>query len=191
MLREFAFALASLVVVYNPFSKPPIFLSLTNGMSEKEREVIANRSVVIAGLIGILVALFGSALLEILNVRMSSFKIAGGLMLLIFGVQFGFGLSLNGDSRRKYDVAAVPLASPLLTGPGAMSTIMLLSLQYGALITLAALAVCLVVCLLFLRFSKLINDFLGEQVIEVLSRIMGVVLVAFAVQFVTSGLSNL
>jgi len=191
MLREFAFALASLIVVYNPFSKPPMFLSLTSGMSEHEREIIANRSVVLAGLIGLLVALFGSVLLEILSVRMSSFKIAGGLMLLIFGVQFGFGLSLNGDKKRKYDIAAVPLASPLLTGPGAMSTIMLLALEYGAPLTLVALALCLLLCLVFLRFSKIICALLGEQIMEVMSRVMGVILVAFAVQFVTSGLSAL
>ncbi|MCX6777708.1 MAG: MarC family protein [Candidatus Micrarchaeota archaeon] len=191
MLAEFVFATVSLIVVYNPFSKVPIFLSLTSGMKDEERNVVANRSIAIAGMLGLLAGLFGSFLLELLGVRLSSFKIYGGLMLLIFGVESGLGISLGEHKKSdKFDIAAVPLASPLLTGPGAMSSIMLLALNYGEILTMAALAACLFVCLVCLRFSKWISERVSEGALNVVSRIMGIILVAFAVQFIMAGFAG-
>lgn len=189
MLEGFMFALVSLTVIYNPFSKPPILLSLTDGMKDEERAMIVNRAVAIAWVLGVLVLLFGFYFLDVLNIRMSSFKIFGGLMLLVFGIQFGLGLDFGTKRARGFDVAAVPLASPLLTGPGAISAIMLLSVDYGHLVTILALTGCLFICYLFMRFSKLINRILNEQTVKVISRLMGMILVAFAVQFMTSGLN--
>jgi len=191
-MRELFYAFISLTIIYNPFSKPPQLLSLTSDLNDDERNTIANRATAIAWLIGVFAVLFGSLILDVLAIHLSSFRIFGGLMLLFFGIQFGLGYSLNRSSKsRGMDVAAVPLASPLLAGPGAISALMLLTIDYGSAITVIAMSLCLLVCLLFMRFSKIISDLLNEQTVKVISRLMGMIMVAIAVQFITSGLSEI
>lgn len=186
--EDFFFAVVSLTIIFNPFSKPPVLISLTQGMPDGERAIIANRAVMIAWILGVFVLLFGSLILDVLSVRISSFQIFGGIMLLVFGIQFAYGFSFSKKRHKEFDVAAVPLASPLLMGPGAISAVMLLAVQFGPIITLGAMTAGLLVCLVFMWFSKFFCDVLNEQTVKVISRIMGMILVAFAVQFITKGL---
>ncbi|MFH0818331.1 MAG: MarC family protein [Candidatus Micrarchaeota archaeon] len=189
MINELIFAFISLTVVYNPFSKPPQIISVTEGMSDEERKNVAIRATSIAWLLGAGAAFFGYFILQTLDIQISSFKIFGGVILLIYGAQFGLGFSIG--KKKKHDttdVAIVPLATPLLTGPGGISALMLFTADYGYFVALAALTLCLLVCFIFMWFAKFICDTLNEQTVKVVSRLMGMILVAIAVQFIFSGL---
>ena len=187
-IKELLFTSISLTVLYNPFSKPLQLISVTDRVKDDVRKDIAVRASVFAFVLGVAAVLFGYVILQAIDVSLSSFKIFGGVVLLFFGIQSGLGYSLGKDHEKGADVALVPLATPLLTGPGAISALMLFTIEFGHIITIAALAICLLICFVFMWFSKIICDMLNEETVKVLSRLMGMILVAFAVQFVVSGL---
>lgn len=190
-MREILFTFVSITMIYNPFSKPAQLISLTGSLNDDERKAISNRAVAIAWVLCALVTFFGSFILDALGVSIGSFRIFGGFMLLVFGIQFGLGYSFSTKKHRSLDVAAVPLGSPLLAGPGAISALMLFTVDYGYVVTLIAMSMGLFVCLVFMHFSRWICDVLSPQTVKIMSNIMGMILVAIAVQFITSGLASI
>ncbi len=187
-IKEILFTSISLIVLYNPFSKPLQLISVTDRVKDEVRKDIAIRASIFAFVLGVAAVFFGYIFLQAIDVSLSSFKIFGGVVLLFFGIQSGLGYSLGKENEKGADVALVPLATPLLTGPGAISALMLFTIEYGQIITIVALAICLFICFIFMWFSKIICDLLNEEAVKVVSRLMGMILVAFAVQFVVSGL---
>lgn len=204
MLSDFvASALATLLVTLDPASLAPIFIAVTGGMSAAHRRQVAVRACVIA--LGILTAssLGGGALLRLLGVSLPAFRIAGGLLL--FWIAFEMVFERRTDRKQQTaqaavtldhirNVAAFPLAIPLMAGPGAITAVILLSGRsdgnpgrLAILIGLVALVIgaCLVVFLSAERVSRL----LGITGNVVLSRLLGVVLAAMAVQFTLDGLT--
>ncbi len=125
-------------------------------------------------------------MLDFFSITIESFKIAGGIILLIIGIKFVLGLRLV-SCRKRYEIAAVPLATPLIAGPGVITTIIIHVFQYGVLVTLIAAALALFVQWLVLIKSEVIHNLLGHQVSEVISRIMGLIIASFAVEFMIQG----
>ena len=116
-----------------------------------------------------------------------SFKIAAGLILLIFGLKLVLGLRIMEERAKGYEMAVVPLATPLITGPGVITTIIVFAQQYGIYIVLIASILNLVVNYYFLLNSERIYRFLGRQGSDALSRIMGLILTAIAISFIRQG----
>lgn len=197
----FLTALTTLMVTVDPPGLAPIFLSLTLGMTGQERRKVAIRATIIAAIIMLGFALFGQPLLGILGIGFPAFRIAGGLLL--FWIAFEMIFELRGQRKTKVartaidedhirNIAAFPLAIPLMAGPGTITATMLISGTAGAnnfkLMALVAVIVivaisCLVVFLVADRLSKL----LGITGNVVLTRLLGVILAALAVQFVIDG----
>ena len=182
-----------LTVIMDPVGVAPIFLAVTSRLSVAERQRAAVRAALAAGGLILGFALFGQFVLEYLNVSVQSLSIAGGLLLLVAlemlrGMDTPTGAS--GD-----DVALVPLATPLVAGPGAIATVIVLSQQNPstggrAAVLLGALVAVVVVGLTFLCAERL-TRWLSPAIISFLTRVLGLLLAAIAVQLVVEGARGL
>lgn len=196
-------AFITLFVTIDPVGLAPIFLALTNGMSTSERRYVALRASLIAGCLLITFSLLGGAILTTLGITLPAFRIAGGLML--FWIAFEMVFAKRSERKSKAadrtisidevrNIAVFPLAIPLMSGPGAISAVILLS---GSNHTLAGHLTLIGVILLmmlgtYLVFfaSEKIDQFLGETGRVVLTRLLGVLLAALSVQFVIDGIKE-
>jgi multiple antibiotic resistance protein len=193
-------ALVTIMVVVDPIGLAPTFLSVTEGMTAASRRSVALRASLTATAILFGATLIGDWLLRTLSISLPAFRIAGGLLLFTLASEMVFGRRIAREAReaeraveeRVRSVAAFPLAIPLMAGPGAITaTVLLASRAGGDYVRLGVLlgvivtvfASCLTVFLLATRFGPLI----GVTANVVLSRILGVLLAALAVQFVIDG----
>lgn len=193
-------ALVTLLVVVDPIGLVPTFLAVTHGLPAKARKQIALRACLIAGAILIGTALVGDWLLRQLGISVPAFRIAGGLLLFLVASEMVLGVRIHREARQAEEaleehvrnIAAFPLAIPLMAGPGAITATLLLAGQAsGHLVSLgilfgvivAVMAACMVAYLLANRIAGL----LGVTGNVVLSRLLGVILAALAVQYVIDG----
>jgi multiple antibiotic resistance protein len=193
-------ALVTLAVVVDPLGLAPTFLAVTEGLSEKLRREVALRAACIAGLILIGAALIGDWLLTALAISLSAFRIAGGLLLFSIAAEMVLGVRMRREGEaaeqavdeRARNIAAFPLAIPLMAGPGAITATVLLAgradanLQQLALLLAVVIAVT-VACFATFLFAARIGHLLGVTGNIVLSRLLGVLLAALAVQYVVDG----
>ncbi|MDE2377718.1 MarC family protein [Bradyrhizobium sp.] len=194
-------AFVTLLLVVDPVGLVPAFLAVSGGMEERDRRAIVLRAPLIAASILVVIALIGNWLLRQLGIGIPAFQIAGGLLL--FGVSYRmiFGDRPHREAREAdkaisehaSDVAVFPLAIPLMAGPGAIATTLLLSGNAADAARLAVvIAIVLVVCLLCMlsfAFAGLIARTLGRTGNAVLSRLLGILLAAYSVQFVLNGIA--
>ncbi|VVC01245.1 MarC family integral membrane protein [uncultured archaeon] len=179
-------AFIALFIVMDPFSSTPSFLSITRNFSpEHKRKAAEVAGTVAAGvLIGFL--LLGPLALSFLSIRIESFQIAGGLLMLLISISFALGIETG--RMEKTPIEAVIIGVPMLSGPGVMLASILLSNTYGVLnVAIAGLLACLSSYLILLGSSQ-IYRVIGKSGLEILSRVMGVLLAAFAVEFIRKGL---
>jgi multiple antibiotic resistance protein len=201
MLLEYAVpTFLTLFVVVDPIAMSPTFLAVTGGMPRAARKSVAVRASILAGAILTGTALIGARLLEILDISLPAFRIAGGLLLFWIAVEMVFGVRSRHEGEaaaqameeRVRNVAAFPLAIPLLAGPGAITATILLASRAGGnyLLVGALIAVVVLVaasCLVTFLFAERISGLLGMTGNIVLSRLLGVLLAALAVQYVVDG----
>ena len=193
-------ALVTLIVVVDPVGLVPTFLAVTQGLPQQPRRRIALRAAIIAAAILAGTALVGDWLLHQLGITLPAFRIAGGLLLFAVASEMIFGVRIERQSKQAEDaleehvrnVAAFPLAIPLMAGPGAITATLLLAGQAsGKPVALAVLiAVVMLVCVLCLGVFLLANRvdrMIGITGNVVLSRLLGVLLAALAVQYVIDG----
>jgi len=189
-------------VVIDPIGLAPIFMALTPGVSEARRRSMALRATLLAAIILVLFALVGAPLLEALGVGLPAFRIAGGLLLFFLAMDMVFArhsgmrsptASEEHEAEQRDDISVFPLAFPLIAGPGALTTILLLtgSREDDPLAFVAVLAVLLLVlglALAALLLAARLMRHLGQTGTNVISRVLGVILAALATQFVLDGL---
>jgi multiple antibiotic resistance protein len=194
-------ALVTLLVVVDPVGLAPAFLGVTEGLSQKLRLQVALRAAVIAGIILIGSALIGNWLLDRLAISLSAFRIAGGLLLFSIATEMVFGVRMRRESEaaeqaieeRARNIAAFPLAIPLMAGPGAITATVLLAGRANADLVLLSLLLAVIVavaasCYLVFLFAARLGRVLGVTGNIVLSRLLGVILAALAVQYVVDGI---
>ncbi|MGZ3411115.1 MAG: MarC family protein [Xanthobacteraceae bacterium] len=193
-------AVVTLLVVVDPIGLAPIFIGITHGLPNASRRAVGLRACVIAGAILIGTALIGDSLLRRLSITLPAFEISGGLLLFWIAAEMVYGTRSERESKAAEQaveehiriIAAFPLAIPLMAGPGAISATVLLSAQARDPTTLATLAgvivtVCALTFVVFL-FAGPIKRVLGTTGNIVLSRVLGVILAALAVQYVIDGI---
>ena len=194
-------ALLTLFVVVDPVGLTPTFLAITHGLPRAARRSVALRASLIAGAILIGTALIGDWLFRTLGISLAAFRIAGGLLLfsIAFEMLFGVRMRREGEAAEQAveehvrNVAAFPLAIPLMAGPGAITaTVLLAGRADGNLILvgvlLAVVVLVAVACFVAFIFAGQIGRLLGMTGNIVLSRLLGVLLAALAVQFVVDGI---
>jgi multiple antibiotic resistance protein len=193
-------ALVTLLVVVDPVGLAPTFLAVTHGLPGAVRKQIALRACLIAGAILAGTALIGDWLLGTLGITLPAFRIAGGLLLFAVASEMVFGSRIQRQARQAeealeedvHNIAAFPLAIPLMAGPGAITATLLLAgragtqpLQLAAL--LAVIAIVILACLAVYLLANRITAMLGITGNVVASRLLGVLLAALAVQYVIDG----
>ena len=206
MLTDFiTSAIATLLVVADPVFLSALFLGITHGMGDRQRREVALRASIIALCILVAAGLGGAKLLALLGISLSAFRIAGGLLLLSSAAEMVF------DRRNKREqataetaisvdhvknIAAFPLAIPLMAGPGAITAMILLAgradfrMEYlAALFGVAALV--MLACFISFVMAERISAVMGITGRAVLTRLLGIVLAALAVQFVIDGVVTL
>jgi len=191
-------AFITLIVVIDPIGLAPLFVALTQGMTTAERRAIALRACLISVGLLTLFGLFGEAVLGFAGISLSAFRIAGGILLFLTALDMLFERRTQrrrGQASRANDPSVFPLATPLISGPGAIASMILLTGQAGGewsgilAIHLVMIAVITVV-LMFFFAAGLLERLLGETGINVVTRLLGMLLAALSVQFVIDGLRS-
>ncbi len=202
MLLDYAVsALLTLFVVVDPIGLVPTYLAVTEGLPRAARTSVAMRASLIAGAILIGAALVGNWLLDTLEISLVAFRIAGGLLLFATASEMVFGVRMRRESQTAEeaaeehvrDIAAFPLAIPLLAGPGAITACLLLAGRAEGRVILLGILVGVVVliavfCFVSFILAERISRLLGRTGNIVLSRLLGVLLAALAVQYVVDGI---
>jgi multiple antibiotic resistance protein len=195
--------LTGILAIVNPLFAVPIFVGLTAKQSRLEQQRTARVTGVSVWVVLILAALFGALSLNMLGIRIDSFRVAGGILLLLMGITM-LHAEPSGSRRKpeeiaeaeaKDNVGVVPLAIPIMAGPGAISLVILdyqqtvhWTGQVGILVNITVVSV-----LVWLTFSaaKRIADFLGTTGINIITRLLGLLLAALAVELIATGLTKL
>ena len=183
-------AFITLFVIMDPVGNLPLFISLTKGMPLREIKKNIDRAVFVAGVLLFVFLFLGLRIFEFFRINLNSFQIAGGIVLLISGVLYVFGLS-NKYSKLQGTDLSVPLGTPLLTGPGVITATLILVQEKGTLVTVIAAFLTLLSTWLILMNSNKLYKILGEHWTNVISRIMGIILAAIAVDFIIGGILNI
>lgn len=197
-------AFVTLLVTIDPPGLAPLFLALTRGMNREERRQVGLRASIIGLGVLALFALAGAAILGVFGITLPAFRVAGGFLL--FFIAFEMVFERRNDRKEKsadaaitkdhiHDIAAFPLAIPLIAGPGAISATVLLSGGFqgvGAKATLVGIiVVCLGLTFVVFLLAERVDRFLGHTGRSILTRLLGVILAALAVQFVADGIKAL
>lgn len=193
-------AFTTLFIIIDPMGLAPIFLALTSGMTKAQRRAIAIRSCLIGGALMLAFLFLGEALLGFIGISMPAFRIAGGVLLFLTALEMLFQKRQarredNATELETHDDPSVfPLAMPLIVGPGAITTIILLAGQANGAADLAAVAAVMftVLASVFVAFllAPYLERLLGKTGINILTRLLGMLLAALAVQFILDGVSQ-
>ena len=189
---------ASVLFIVDPIAVVPTYLVITQNQTTDQRRTTARRACTAATLILVVFALAGSRIFGLFGITMPAFRIAGGLILWLVAMDMLHGSRSTQEGaaeitegQAKEDVAVRPLAMPMLAGPGAISTVMVLSGQARTtgqtVIVYASIAVTLFISWITLRLAEQLVKRMGQTGIRVMTRIMGLLLAAIAVQFVITG----
>jgi multiple antibiotic resistance protein len=193
----------TLLAIVNPLGVIPIFVSLTGGMDETERRHIARTTSIAVAVVLVTATLLGKPLLNFFGVSIASFRVGGGILLLLMSIAMMQAKHAQGrqteeeaeEAEEKESIAVVPIAMPLLAGPGAISTVIIYADQpfkplHLALIVSAGLVVSLLTWFA-LKAAIPVSRMLSRTGINIATRLMGLLLAAIAVEFIAGGLAQL
>ncbi len=183
--EELIYATTLLFFIFDPFATVPMFITLTRDQTQKEQMVSANKAVLVAGILFVIFALIGTELLALFSISVDAFRIAGGIILLLMAMEIIFSLQLS--KKEETSVAWVIIATPLLSGPGVITTAILLVHLYGHFTVLIAGVISLAITWGIMRNSLIISQKVGNNAIDVFSKIIGMLLAAMAVEFIMRG----
>lgn len=191
---SFTAAFTGLFVIMDPFVSIPVLLGISKDEPESVMRSSADQAVAVAGGLIFVFIFFGMLILDSLGITVDALKVGGGIILMLLGLELvlGFSWSKEGEGDHKdIHAAAIIIGTPLITGPGVLTTTIVYVTEYGYIVTVAAALLSVFVTWVILRQSYRINRVLGPQVICVISKIMGMLLVAMSIQFIISGLDVL
>ncbi|WP_088892735.1 MarC family protein [Leptolyngbya ohadii] len=191
-------AFLTLFVVIDPVGLLPIFITLAGRYPTTQQIQIARRSVLVAGMIMLGFALVGNWLLRYLGITIEAFQVAAGLLLLKIALDMVFAHrereteQEEQEARLREDISVFPLAIPLLAGPGTLASILILTSDVqghglGIVMILAIAAVVLFIAYTLFCLSEQIAKRLGQTGVNVITRVLGILLAALAVQYITDG----
>jgi multiple antibiotic resistance protein len=198
-LELFISAIISIFVMADPFGNIPLFLGLTGGMSGTERRYVITKASAIATIILVIFAIVGKPFMDVLSISLNSLRIAGGILLLIIAFDMLMGKETRAkrtDSEHEEDfdsMAVTPMATPLITGPGAMTVTMVYMNEaagFDKLLILGAILIAMAGSWIVVVNSDLLYSIFHKDGTRVLTKVMGIVLAAIATQMMVSGLSG-
>lgn len=181
-------ATIALLIVVDPAGLVPVVLALTRGMKKEARSETFRVALWTSMVLLVVFAVGGTAILDIFGISVYSFMIAGGILLMILAMQMIFRGGISASTYPMDEVGVVPIAFPLLVGPGAITTTIVSLQRYGILVALLSVAIVMLLCWLIFRYLDRIDSILGKRGTTVLSTLMAVFIAAIAVQFILTGI---
>lgn len=182
------YSFAALFVILDPLLSVPVFAAMTKGQSASEIHRQAFIAVAVAGGLMYIFLIFNTAIFTILGLNFPAFQIAGGIILFILGLQEALGIELGHARGHSASAAGVVIGTPLLCGPGTITTVMLLSKDYGILIPFVAITLSLLATWLILYYAEGIQRVLGDVVTDIMGKVLGMFVAAIAVRIIASGI---
>lgn len=195
-------AFTTLFIIIDPPGLAPLFVALTQGMTPAQRRAIALRACIIAGALMLAFLFIGEALLGFVGISMPAFRIAGGILLFLTALEMLFQKrqarrednAAEGQAEHHDDPSVFPLALPLIVGPGAITTIILFAGQAKSALDFAAIAGVMFVVLILVFAALMVaiplDRILGKTGINILTRLLGMLLAALAIQFILDGIAQ-
>lgn len=180
---------ASMFFILNPFASLPIFVSTTKDVDPSVMKSYANKAVLVAAILLFVFVFIGQDLMGFFGVTMDSFRTAGGLVLILMGIEIVFGIKLSQDASEK-GAPWVIIATPILSGPGIITAAILFSEQYGLIPVIVSSIIALIVTWVLLRLSPTIVRYIGIQPLEIVSKIIGLLLTAMGVEYILKGVTS-
>jgi len=176
----------------NPLSSIPVYLALTRNLKIAAKRATIDQAALVAGGLAVAFLLVGPLFLQLTGLSMAGFKIAGGIVLGILGLQTVLSIHF-GSKQEQNDPKAIGLiiGTPMLTGPGVLTTVLLTSDESGVLTAFAAIVVTVAASWIILRYADRLDRALGKRFIAVFAKVMGLILVGKGVQLIVFGLKAL
>lgn len=197
-ISELTKAIIALFIIVDPFGNIPIFVGLTQNIPEAKIRRVYNTAVLVGMVLLLVFAFAGTAILSAFGLSLQSFEIAGGILLLIIAVRIVISGTHETAVESPESIGAVPIAIPLLVGPGAITTTMVTFQTYyrenglATALAIAVLAVVIVMSLawIILRFINRIDKFLGKTGAIVIARVMALLIAGIAIQYILTGINT-
>jgi multiple antibiotic resistance protein len=192
IFRPYILTFIPIFVAVDAIGNIPVFISLVEGMNKKQRHKVIIDSVTTATVVAILFMLIGKGVLRILNITISDFQIAGGLLLFVISVRLllpGVQKTVIGNGHDK-DVGVFPLGTPLITGPAVLTTTLIMLDSFGPLPTFVSLVINMLISWVTLAKADLIMKLAGAGGTRAFSKIMYILLAAIAVMMVRHGIEG-
>ncbi|OPY36468.1 MAG: hypothetical protein A4E35_02007 [Methanoregula sp. PtaU1.Bin051] len=197
-------ALSSLIIIVNPLGATLIYVSLTTNLDRVQKNVVARDSCRFALLVLLAVAVLGALILQLFGISLEAFRIAGGILLFGIGMEMVYAKTSRTkltatekyESRENDDIALMPIAIPMIAGPGAITTTIVLMNEAGARhiaaygIVILAIIVSIAITYFMMKNSDYIMTKVGQREYRAVNRLMGMLLIAIAVQFIIYGVRN-
>jgi multiple antibiotic resistance protein len=195
-------SISSILIIVNPLGATLIYVSLTTNMDRSARDVVARDACRFAFLILLIVALIGTWILQLFGITLEAFRIAGGILLFGIGMEMVYAKTSRTkltatekyESRETEDISIMPLAIPMIAGPGAITTTIVLMNEATTMtpiaigIVLVSIAISIMLTYYMMRNSDYILTKIGQREYRAVNRLMGMLLIAIAVQFVINGI---
>jgi multiple antibiotic resistance protein len=202
-LSFFIYAFTSIFVIVNPISGVMAFVSMTSQLSHADKIYVAKRSVLVACVIAIIFSVLGDIILNLFMITVDSLRVAGGILLFLVAIDMLFARTTREsitseelkDAAQRENISIFPIAMPLLTGPGAITTIIVLIRTAEnlnlKLAVIGAILLTFIITFLIFRFSDYFNKVVGRTGMLVMTRLMGLFLGAIAVDFIFTGIKGI
>ncbi len=187
-MAGFIEAFVLLLGIIDPLASLGAFLSLTKGMADKEKLRIAHKAVLVAAAVFFIFAIGGQPILDILGVNIHAFRAAGGIILVLLGIQMGLGISFPKGKEEISEVAVV-IGTPMICGPATITTTIILTSETGTTLTMMAGAMVLIITLGVLVLSSRLTKIVGRSGLQIMSTMMGIITMAWGIQYLLSGIA--
>jgi multiple antibiotic resistance protein len=188
LLPGILYCFAALFIILDPLLSVPIFAAMTRGQAAAEVHRQAFIAVAVAGGLMYLFLVFNTTIFSLLGLNLPAFQIAGGIILFLLGLQEVLGIELGRSKGHAASAAGVVIGTPILCGPGTITTVMLLSKDYGMLITFVAISLSLLATWFILYYAESIQRILGDVVTDIMGKVLGMLVAAIAVKIIASGI---
>lgn len=200
LATRFMLIFSSLFVIVDPFAIVPTFLSLTKRLDKAEIESVIRRACLTGAEVLVFFHLFGLIIFQVLGIQLEAFKIAGGILLFFTAMDMLKARDMDDrypteveNADTKTDISIVPLAMPLLAGPGAITSVIVYSndakstFVENTIISILAISLVFLLSYFVLKYSIWIKNFMGKSGIAIVQRVMGILLAALSVQLIVEG----
>jgi multiple antibiotic resistance protein len=189
-LVELAKSVIVLFIVLDPIGTTPYYQTLTSRLNEAEKARVLRLTVVVAGFILLAFAIIGDTLFQLLNITLGDFRIAAGLVLLVTSLALLLEIPLGFLRGEPEKVAIVPLATPLLAGPAAVSVTLLIKYTSGPHIAVVAVVINMIIAYIILALSNRVVRILGRQGLVILDKFMSLIMAALAISLIRQGVEE-